>query len=172
MTRLTPFTLAIVAAFGIAVAPAPAAADSDDVAKIIAGLAVAGIVAKVIDDRKDRKRAATQQTNQWRPYNDSFDQPRRNRTIDGNLRRLDDGRRSNRGYKQYALPDQCLRILDTARGDRRVYARHCLKRNYAFANRLPQACEIKVRTNRGVRTVYGRRCLARDGWQVAGGRRW
>jgi hypothetical protein len=51
-----------------------------------------------------------------------------------------------------------------------VYARHCLKRNYAFTNKLPQACEIQVRTNRGLRTVYGRRCLARDGWQVAGRR--
>ena len=180
MIRITPFTLAIVAALGIAVAPAPAAADRDDVAKIILGLAVAGIVAKVIDDRKDRKRsAATQNTSRYPYYesfddrrrNDTFDNRRRNRSIDGEFRRRgDQGRRNNRGFKQYALPNQCLRFLDTARGDRQVYGSRCLQRNYKFAKKLPRQCEIKVRTNRGVRTVYGRRCLARDGWQVAGRR--
>lgn len=170
MIRLTPFKLAIVAAFGIAMAPAPAAADRDDVAKIIAGLAVAGIVAKVIDDRKEKNRNSGV-SSRLAPRYDSFDERRRPGTYTGTLRRLDEGRRSNRGYKQYALPDQCLRILDTNRGDRRVYARHCLKRNYAFSNKLPRACEIRVRTERGIRTVYGRRCLARDGWEVAGRRR-
>ncbi len=170
MRRLTPFTLAIAAAFGIALTPAPAAADRSDIAKIIAGLAVAGIVAKAIDDRKDRKRANSAQITQPR-YN-SFDNRHGGISIDGTLRRPGEQPvlRGNRGYKNYALPDQCLRILDTSRGDRRVYGSRCLQRNYAFANKLPRGCAIQVRTDRGNRTVYGRRCLSRDGWQVAGRR--
>jgi hypothetical protein len=170
MKRITPFTLAIAAAFGIAIAPAPAAADRDDVAKIIAGLAIAGIVAKVIDDRNDRKPANNAQITRHDRYN-SFDEPRRGRIVDGTLRHRDQpGVRANRGYKRYALPDQCLRILDTARGDRRVYGNRCLQRNYKFANKLPRDCAIRVRTDRGERVVYGSRCLSRDGWSVAGWR--
>ena len=168
MKRLTPFTLAIAAAFGIALAPAPAAADNNDIAKIIAGLAVAGIVAKVIDDRKDRKRANASQ-NTFQPRYNSFDD--RRGTITGTIRNPNvQNQQRNRGYKRYALPSQCLRILNTARGDRRGYGNRCLQRNYQFANKLPRNCEFQVRTDRGVRTVYGRRCLSRDGWQVAG--RW
>lgn len=168
MRRLTPFTLAIAAAFGIALTPAPAAADRNDIAKIIAGLAVAGIVAKAIDDRNDRKKVNSAKARQ---RINSFDE-RQNRAITGTLRRpgQQPHLRTHRGYKNYALPDQCLRVLNTNRGDRRVYASRCLQRNYAFANKLPRGCEIQVRTDRGTRTVYGRRCLSRDGWQVAGRR--
>ena len=167
MKRLTPFTLAIAAAFGIALIPAPAAADNNDIAKIIAGLAVAGIVAKAIDDRKDRKRAESQ--NVFRPRYNSFDD--RRAPITGTIRNPNaQHEQRGRGYKRYALPEQCLRILNTARGERRVYGNRCLQRNYKFANKLPRNCEFQVRTDRGVRTVYGRRCLSRDGWQVAG--RW
>lgn len=170
MKRITPFTLAIAAAFGIALTPAPAAADRDDVAKIIAGLAIAGIVAKAIDDRNDRKSSHRTQSI-VRDSFDSVDKPRHGRIVDGTLRHRDQPRiRANRGYKRYALPDQCLRILSTARGDRRVYANRCLKRNYKFANKLPRDCAIQVRTDRGTRVVYGSRCLSRDGWRVAGRR--
>lgn len=170
MKRITPLTLAIAAAFGIALAPAPAAADNNDVAKIIAGLAIAGIVAKAIDDRKDRKAANNAQIFQHDRFR-SFDEPRRGRIVDGTLRHRDQPRLgTNRGYKRYALPDQCLRILNTARGDRRVYGNRCLQRNYTFANKLPRDCAIRVRTDRGTRVVYGSRCLSRDGWRVAGRR--
>lgn len=169
MKRLTPFTLAIAAAFGIALAPAPAVADRDDLAKIIAGLAVAGIVAKVIDDRKDRKKANNSQVITQPRYN-SFDNWHGS-DVDGTLRRPGaNNSNANRGYKRYALPEQCVRILNTGRGDRRVYGARCLQKNYAFANKLPRGCEIRVRTNNRVRTVYGQRCLSRDGWQVAGRR--
>lgn len=162
MKRLTPFTLAVAAAFGIAITPAPAAADSSDIAKIIAGLAVAGIVAKAIDNRNDNNNTATVQR-----FN-TFDNQRGGVSVDGTLSNPNVRLRANRGYKQVALPEQCLRTLTTARGDRRVYVNRCLQRNYSFANKLPNDCAYQVRTDRGVRTVYGRRCLSRDGWQVAG----
>ena len=165
MTRIKSLTVAAIAAFGISLTPVPAAADSSDVAKVIAGLAVLGIIAKAADDRRDRKRAAAAQSrNDWYSIEDG----RRRGVLDGELRSVDKPKKQRwTGIKRQPLPDRCLRIADTNRRDRLVYTRHCLKRNYKYVNRLPDACERQIRTSRGLRTVYGARCLARDGWRVA-----
>ena len=172
MNRLASIAAAALAAAGIAFAPAPAAADADDIAKIIAGIAVAGIIAKAIDDRKDRKRAARASTSNDFPRFGSIED-RNRRVIDGRIRpyhRDDDrhGPKFGRGYKRQALPEQCLLTVETARGDRLAYGARCLDRRFKFADKLPRACETAVRTPRGFRNVYGARCLARDGWRVAG----
>jgi len=75
--------------------------------------------------------------------------------------------RVDQGFKRRPLPDQCLRIVDTRRGDRLVYGERCLNRTYRHADKLPTACTRYIRTNRGLRPVFGARCLAGDGWQVA-----
>lgn len=172
MNRLASITAAAFAAAGIAFAPAPAAADGDDIAKIIAGIAVAGIIAKAIDDRKDRKRAKRAATATEFPRFGSIED-RDRRIIDGRIRRYDEddfrhGPKPGRGYKQLALPERCLLTVETARGDRLAYGARCLDRRYKFANKLPSSCETVVRTPRGFREVYGARCLRRDGWRVAG----
>ncbi|NND20162.1 MAG: hypothetical protein HKN98_16445 [Silicimonas sp.] len=173
MNSITTFAATAFAAAGIALTPAPAAADGDDIAKIIAGLAVAGIVAKAIDDRKDRKRArreAEQRVQNFGRFGDGDGIRHDNRRIiDGKIRRhdRDDGRaRFGPGYKRVALPDRCLVTVETARGDRLAYGARCLNRNFRHAGKLPSGCETVVRTRRGFRTVYGARCLERDGWQV------
>lgn len=173
MNRIASIAAAALAATGIALAPVPAAAaDGEDLAKIIAGLAVAGIIAKAIDDRKDRKRAkSTATANQFPRFGSIEDRDRR--VIDGRIRRYDEddyrgGPKFGRGYKQQALPEQCLVTVETGRGDRLAYGAHCLDRLYRFADKLPRSCETVVRTPRGFRTVFGARCLARDGWRVAG----
>lgn len=172
MNRFASITAAAIAAAGIAITPAPAAAaDGQDIAKIIAGIAVAGIIAKAIDDRKDRKEAARAETvTEFGRFGSGQDS---RRVIDGSIRPFhgdDDGRgpKFGRGYKQQALPEQCLVTVETGRGDRLAYGAHCLDRRYKFADKLPSACETVVRTPRGFRSVYGARCLARDGWRVAG----
>ena len=71
------------------------------------------------------------------------------------------------GIKKRPLPDQCLRWVNTGRGDRLAYSAHCLDRSYRHASKLPGRCETLIRTSRGYRAVYGARCLARDGWRVA-----
>lgn len=185
MTRFATLT-AIFAAAGIALAPLPAAAapDGEDIAKIIAGIAVAGIVAKAIDDRNDRKVTTRSSTvTEFGRFGTSEDRYRDDRyrdgrsydgrrVIDGTIRpyREDDrrGPKDKRGYKQQALPDRCLLQIDTDRGSRLAYGARCLQQNYRHANKLPQSCETVVRTPRGFRTVYGARCLSRDGWRVAG----
>ncbi|WP_413719076.1 hypothetical protein [Silicimonas sp. MF1-12-2] len=172
MNRFAALAVGVVAAAGIAFTPAPAAAaDGKDIAKIIAGIAVVGIIAKAIDDRKDRKEASRAATGTDFGRLGSGDD--RRRTIDGTIRpyhRDQDrhGPKPGRGYKQLALPEQCLVTVETGRGDRLAYGARCLDRRYKFASKLPQSCETVVRTPRGFRTVYGARCLARDGWRVAG----
>ena len=173
MKRFAKSAIAVAAALGVLAAPVPAAADGEDIAKIIAGLAVAGIVAKAIDDRRDRKREeATRNAQSFGNLGGGIRHDGR-RVIDGTIRPY--GRQEGDrwpelgpGYKRLALPDRCLLTVSTDRGDRLAYGAHCLEQRYRHAGKLPQACETVVRTPRGFRTVYGARCLARDGWQVAG----
>ena len=168
MTRLSTLTAAALAAVGIAFTPAPAAADGEDIAKIIAGLAVAGIIAKAIDDRKDRRTRVTTYGRDG-AYADSYSD--RRRVIDGKVYRYHRGDKrgpkAGRGYKKHALPDRCLLWVETSRGKRLAYGQRCLNRHYKFANKLPERCETVIRTNRGFRPVFGARCLRRDGWRVA-----
>ena len=165
MKRLTTLTAAALAAIGITLAPAPAAADGEDIAKIIAGLAVAGIVAKAIDNRRERKSTVATHGSFGNRYIDG------RRMIDGEVHRYyregNRGPKAGRGYKKHALPERCLRWVETSRGKRLAYGQRCLNRHYKFANKLPETCETVIRTSRGFRAVYGARCLRRDGWRVA-----
>ena len=160
MKRLMSMTLAAATALSIAVTPAPAAADSDDLVKVLGGLLILGATAKVIEDRRDRRRAKSARVQQE-------DYPR---IIDGQLRNPSraKGPKAGRGYKRHALPNRCLRTLETSRRDRSVYGLRCLSRHYQHVSKLPEHCAIRVRTHRGIRTVFGARCLKRDGWRVAG----
>lgn len=178
MKRLVSLTATALTAASVAIAPAPAvAADGDDLGKIIAGLAIAGIVAKVIDDRRDRKREEREVTTQAGQFGTVVTpehiQRDSRRAIEGTVRpyrRDEHGRwpKLRAGYKRQALPEQCLRTVGTARGDRLAYGARCLDRRYRHADKLPASCQTVVRTPRGYRAVYGARCLRRDGWQVAG----
>jgi len=171
MTRLKSFTAAALTAFSIALTPAPAAADNNDIAKVLGGLVVLGIIAKTVDDRRDRQQAARAQaqrnTNTW----GSIDNRRSNRVIDGEVRRIDPNRATRQGnqafFRDQPLPDRCLRLVDTDRRDRLAYSKRCLTNRYEFSAQLPGFCQRDIRTSSGLRTVYGARCLARDGWRVA-----
>ena len=145
----------------------PAAADGEDIAKVVAGLAVLGILANSIDDRNDRQARSSQRIyRQDQAFNTRRDAP----VIRGEIRHPNQKKWNSAKtakYKRRPLPDRCLRIIDTHRRDRLAYSPQCLKRSYKFANRLPRDCKQLVRTNRGVRAVYMARCLQRDGWRVA-----
>jgi len=173
MTSIAKLAVSVATALGIAVAPVPAAADTEDVAKVLAGIAVLGIIAKAVDDRNDRRSAETvTSSDAWsdRTRFGSIDQPYDGRTVRGELRRPDDLRHGKvTGYKKNdPLPDRCLLVLDADRGrDRLVYGQRCLERSYKFANKLPEQCQTLVRTDNGRRVVYGAQCLAQDGWRVA-----
>lgn len=149
--------------------PAPAQADADDVARAIAGIAAVAIIAKAIDNRSDRSGSAVTAASNGRVVEYATGTPDRRRIIDGRISRYDGYKsgKKRRGYKKLALPNRCLRVIETRRGSRYGYGDRCLQRNYRHANKLPNDCETRVRTRNGVRTIFGARCLARDGWRVA-----
>ncbi len=168
MSRLMKTLVAGATALGLIFTPITASAgpDRDDIAKALAGLVILGITAKAIDNRNDRRDRARSVSRQ--PDFRAIEQPQNRRIIEGQLRRPGDfSARVDQGFKRRPLPDQCLRIVDTRRGDRLVYGERCLNRTYRHADKLPTACTRYIRTNRGLRPVFGARCLAGDGWQVA-----
>ncbi len=170
MTRFAKLALSGLTALSLTLAPLPAAAapDGEDVLKTLAGLAVLGIIANELNDR-DRKRTTrrSSSTRVYDPYR-SIEGHRSPRVIEGEIRRPGGNKGNKHGVRKARLPDRCLRIVETSRGDRLVYGQRCLSRNYKHARHLPDRCRVTVRTENRIRPAYGARCLARDGWRVAG----
>ncbi|MEM7752040.1 MAG: hypothetical protein AAF230_01435 [Pseudomonadota bacterium] len=166
MTRFTKIAFSGLTALSLALTPmSAAAADRDDVAKALAGLAVLGIIAAAANDRdNNRNQRVVTQSITNRQFGTIGGNPQR-RVIRGEIIRP--GHSNKRQARRAALPDQCLRIIRTSRGNRAVYGARCLSNNFAQLNRLPRACKAQVRTNNRIRQVYTARCLRRDGWQVA-----
>lgn len=153
MTR--KMLIASLLAAGLALAPAApalAAPDGEDYAKILLGLLAVGAIANALENERDRERAAERARNRptdWRDHDD-----RRH------------GRRGDRG-----LPERCAFEVRTDRGWRSVFGRACLEREGVRVSRLPERCEFAVRTERGRRSVFGERCLRDYGYRVEAGRR-
>lgn len=163
-------TIAILSLALAATTADPVKADADELAKALLGIAAVAIIAKSVDDRRERRRTAVQETETIVGASrlGSLDRPHAGRALQGTISRIDRrGPGARRGYKKTPLPQACLRIVNTGRRDRVAYGGRCLNRNFRFASRLPSRCETAVRTNRGLRTVYGERCLRREGWSVA-----
>ena len=169
MTRFAKFALSGLTALSLSLSPLPAAAapDGDDILRTLAGLAVLGIIANEVNDR-DRKRTKTSATTKVHDPYRSIEGHRSPRVIEGQIRRHNSNNGRAHGLRRARLPDQCLRVVATSRGDRLVYGQRCLTRNYVHAQRLPDRCRVTVRTENRTSAAYGARCLARDGWRVAG----
>lgn len=120
-----------------AMTTAPARAD-EDVIKVIAGLAMLGILANSI---KHNKREGVTRT------------PTRPRAV-----------HPVRPRHSKVAPRRCLREQWTHRGTRNVYGAHCLQRNTRHA--LPRSCKRRVETRRGVRKFYTPHCLRKHGWKA------
>lgn len=109
---------------------APARADTDDVAKVLLGLAVIAGIAAVADQRRDRRRARAAQQQQPR-YDYSKVLPQRClRTFDTyNGQRQGFGRRClERRAGHIDLPRRCERRVITERGHRTIYPLRCMRR--------------------------------------------
>lgn len=120
-----------------AMSTAPARAD-DDVAKVLAGLVVLGILSQVLKDDDDR-------------------------VVTRNPRRADVYKPRKPRHVKVA-PRRCLREQWTHRGMRNVYGARCMKRHAQYA--LPRDCRRVVETRNGVRKFYAPRCLRRNGWRA------
>lgn len=166
MKIITATLASLSVAIGL-VAPTQVQAQDNDLAKIIAGIATVAIIAKIADDRRDRKRAeaqARQQTNSHTNRNRWNDT---NQPVFGSIIGGRPGVQPRQDYKATQLPVQCERLVQTSRGVQPVYGARCLNQNYRYASRLPDRCRVLIDTHRGNRPAYAARCLRRDGWNVA-----
>jgi len=137
--------IALALAAGIALSPvsaAPARANNNDAAAFFAALIAMGIVVSSINN------GAAANQGGW-----------------------DDNVVEERPRRAKALPQLCLRTYDTRRGQKQYFSKHCLRKNYARWNQLPERCErtIRARDRRGLivrRAVYETRCLRSAGYRV------
>ncbi len=182
MRKITATLASLSLAAGLSAPTGSAAADGEDIAKIIAGIAALAIISEAIDDRNDRKDTATTSQSGRRIYQEldhggrpgyrpNTSNRSKSRYIEEpTFGRLIDERRRNaarNNIRIHRLPDRCQRLVETRRGDRLVYGARCLNRNWGYTRWLPESCKVFIDTPRGNRAAYVARCLRRDGWQVA-----
>lgn len=164
---MTRFLILALTSATLAFSPmtAPAAQANDrETARLLAGLAVLGIIGVAIaDDKKKKKKKKREQA---KVYRDQIE-PRYHDTLRNDFERHRDDRHYGKKDRRRALPDDCLHRVETRRGLRHVYGKQCLKRSYRHVSRLPDHCERTVYAYGREHSVYGARCLRRDGWLVA-----
>ena len=137
---------ASVAIAGLAASAAPARADSEDIAKALAGIAALVIIGKAIEKQKDREHVSRKQT-----YPQSYPQPR---PLPHDVRRK-------------LLPAECLFDVRTRHGHQRFFGARCLQNNYRHASSLPRACTVQIPARNGWRYGYDPRCLRQSGYRIA-----
>lgn len=122
-------------------APRPAQANSDDLKKILGGIATVIILGATYDHLRDRGKR--------------HEEPQRR-----------PGR--GHGYKAHGgvVPSHCLREVETRHGGYRFLGKRCLERSMRAAHRLPQSCQIRVQGRNGHRIGYGPGCLRDHGWRL------
>jgi len=133
----------------------PARADSDDIAKWIAGAAALAIIGSAIANRDDddRRRAVTRN----RGFHHDYDRGRYHRKHDRRFKH------SNRN--QRLLPLRCHVREFSRHGRIGGFDRRCLHRNYGHFNALPHQCAVRVGGRS--RVIYRDRCLHRHGYRVS-----
>jgi hypothetical protein len=142
--RLVAVVAAAAIALGLLASTAiPARADSDDLAKALAALAIVGIIAN--ESKKSRERARAQQHHNPPPQ--YYPQPTR----------------------QPRVPSVCAIEISGNSGTAIVYGERCL-RDEGFNFRLPQYCARTARIYGQNDRIYSDQCLRDAGFRVAGSR--
>jgi len=161
MSRFTlkkVFTTLIAGSIAIAgMTATPARAESEDVAKVIAGIAALAIIAKALDDDH---RGNVHRTRPY-PDRDHYDRKHHERYKPHPVRK----HRPHHARK--ILPSKCVRRHETHRGRVVFLGRHCLKNNYRHFSRLPNACRVKTHTYKGMRYGFQISCLRNRGYRMA-----
>ena len=127
--------------------------DREDVGKLLIGLAAIAALNVAIQksNRDDRADEPTQTVNHRSSRNNSWADLNRSRQRD-NARNWD-------------LPRECLRNVETRFGTQRMFGKRCLERNYARVNRLPDRCAVRVYTSNGPRRGFDPLCLREQGFR-------
>ena len=146
--------IAFVLATSIAItgfSTAPARAD-EDVAKIIAGLAVLGILGAAIN--KSRHQTTTVTRHVVTPAPVVVPTYPRPRPLPPRIARYD-------------LPGKCLRKYPAFQGGSNLVGQNCLNNNYRHnVNSLPQQCRITFWDGRHHKNAFKPRCLRRNGYRI------
>jgi len=170
--------IALIVGTAIAVtgASASARADSQDLAKVLFGVAALAMIGKAIEDRKDRKEQeqAAQQTYQP-PYHaqPNYPQPTYPRPTYPRPTYS-----QGHGYpipprpmppqvSRYDLPGQCIRTYTVNRTYLRLLGSDCLRQSYRYSGALPEACKFHFRDHTGSHTGYEPVCLRDRGYRIA-----
>lgn len=150
--------LVLAAAMAVTGASAVPAKAGNDAGKVIAGLAVLGILGAVLHDHntRDRRETVTRPHHPQRPH------------------RLHGGHRPHHPtpkplpprFGRYDLPAKCVKTFPRYSRNRDLVARGCLKRNYQFEHKLPQACKVTFWNGQKNRTGYKPRCLNKHGYRL------
>jgi hypothetical protein len=144
--RLVAVVAAAATALGLLASTAiPARADSDDLAKALAALAIVGIIANETKKSRERERARAQQHHNPPPQ--YHPQPAR----------------------QPRVPSVCAIEISGNSGTATVYGERCL-RDEGFNFRLPQYCARTARIYGQNDRIYSDQCLRDAGFRVAGSR--
>jgi len=139
--KFIAFVLATsIAITGFSAVPARA---EDDVAKILAGLAVLGIIGVAIN--KDR---------------------RRSRTVVDPAPVHPEPRPLPPQVSRYDLPAHCLRFFPSYRDGKNLMGQKCLRKNYQHVRALPQNCRVTFWNGHRHKNAFKPRCLRRNGYRI------
>ncbi|MCD9147256.1 hypothetical protein [Pseudophaeobacter flagellatus] len=120
----------------------------NDVGKVVAGLAVLGILGAALHDHNTRDRRRETVTRPHRPHRDPVTRPLPPRV----------GR--------YDLPAQCVKYFPRFKNGRSLVAQNCLRRNYGRVKSLPRSCKVTFWNGRKNRSAYKPRCLKQHGYRL------
>lgn len=152
-------TLIVSAAVAVTGLTAPARADSNDLARALAGIAALAIIGKVISDSRDDDRVVTHPGYPTYGYTPPRYQPVRPYPVRPQPVQPQFGK--------YDLPGHCLRVYNSRGQKVRLYGAHCLRNNYRYSASLPYACQYQFSNRSGTYTGYEPLCLRERGYRVA-----
>ncbi|MCE0504436.1 hypothetical protein LR948_03645 [Roseivivax sp. GX 12232] len=177
--------IALILAASTAIAASASGARADqtqDIAKIVGGIALLYIVGEALSaeadrekDKKKEKAKAKAKASQAKHGHASPYYTHRHEGYGAHQHRRDHSHRHDRWAENHwaaTLPAECRVRLDGERHTsgkpraRVVYPQRCLARNFAAHESLPRQCAFRVETTRGKRLVYGERCLDRKGYNT------
>ena len=158
-----------------------AAAGDRDTANFLAGLAGLAIIGAIIHDSNKKNKTTNytsrdtytplpQQKHDYshrapaRQYKHKYGAPSRHR---GNVHHQPKQRPLPHRVSRKVLPRNCLRNIDTRRGQQRIFGNRCLNNNFRHVNKLPHACYTEVRSRGRWHHGYGARCLRNKGYSIA-----
>ncbi|AFO89148.1 hypothetical protein D1822_16535 [Phaeobacter inhibens] len=145
---ITLIVAAAVAVTGFSAAPARA---DEDVAKVLAGLAVLGIIGAIVKNNRDDDHP--QVTRPHRPTHGRPNRPHRPKPLPPRVARYD-------------LPAQCVRYFPRYSQSRTLMGRGCLRKQYGFEHKLPRACQVTFWNGKRNRVGYRPDCLKNRGYRI------